>query len=156
MHERGRLESLPRRFICQTARGELAQFIINERHQILRSTAVAAADGVEDAGGVGHSLVLSSQGSGFKTDFQLNVPHRFSSQTCRAVMNRAKSLDATVTGFAPGGHARLAAMGRMFRNGTESGKLTKTESDSLHREMAALHQRLWTRTRNAAEAPAKS
>ncbi len=47
-------------------------------------------------------------------------------------------------------------MGLMFRNGRESGRLTKTETGSLHREMAALHRRLWTRTRNAAEAPAKS
>ena len=46
-------------------------------------------------------------------------------------------------------------MGLMFRNGRESGRLTKTESGSLTREMADLHQRLWTKTRNAAEAPAK-
>ena len=86
---------------------------------------------------------------------------------------------------AVGADARLAAMRLMIKSGTKSGKLTKTESGSLTRELEAierreelyrrsmekvtrgereklhgeisdLHQRLWTKTHNAAEAPAKS
>lgn len=85
---------------------------------------------------------------------------------------------------AVGADARLAAMRRMIEAGTASGRLTKTESGSLtrelegierreeqyrrsmdkvtrgereklHRDISDLHQRLYNKTHNAAEAPEK-
>lgn len=41
MHQRGRLQRLPRRLVEESSRGKLAQFIVNERKKFTGRLAVA-------------------------------------------------------------------------------------------------------------------
>ena len=50
MHERGGLEGLARRFIGHADRGQLAQFLENQRQQFVRGSGVALLDGLQHLG----------------------------------------------------------------------------------------------------------
>jgi hypothetical protein len=54
MHQRGRLERLPRLLIGEPRRGQLPQFVIDQRQELLGSPRVALGGGVEDGGDLVH------------------------------------------------------------------------------------------------------
>lgn len=60
MHQSCRLESIARSFIGHFVRREPAEFLINEREQLIGSLGITMFDGVEDARDVAHAF----QGSG--------------------------------------------------------------------------------------------
>src|SRR5581483_568105 len=55
MDERGGLEGLPGNFIRHFVRGEPAQFVVDQRKQLVRRGRLALADRVENPGHVTHS-----------------------------------------------------------------------------------------------------
>jgi hypothetical protein len=52
MHKCRRLERLSRFFLCQPLRREFAEFVVNERQQLLGSVRFALFDGGQDAGDI--------------------------------------------------------------------------------------------------------
>ena len=54
MHERGWLQGLAGRFVGHLVRGELAQFVINQRQQLIGGRGMAALDGLEQLRQFGH------------------------------------------------------------------------------------------------------
>ena len=48
MHQRRRLQGLAWRFVGHSRRGKFAQFVVNQRQQLLRSPFIPGADGLED------------------------------------------------------------------------------------------------------------
>jgi hypothetical protein len=52
VNEGRRLERLPRRFVGQIARGQPAQFLIDERQELSRSLRVAGLEGIQHYGDV--------------------------------------------------------------------------------------------------------
>ena len=54
VHQRGRLQRLPRLLVSQLGGGQFAQFVVHQRQQLLGSGRVAGFDLGQDAGDVGH------------------------------------------------------------------------------------------------------
>ena len=56
MHERGGLERVPGSFISHFDRGQFAQFLIDQRQQLIRSLEITLLDGVENACDITHEV----------------------------------------------------------------------------------------------------
>ena len=54
MHQGGRLQSLAGLLLCQLLGRQLAQFVIDERQQLIRRLRIALAHRVQDPGDVVH------------------------------------------------------------------------------------------------------
>ena len=54
MHERCGVERLPRLFLHELLRRELAQLVIDQREKPIRGVRIALIDGVQDVGNFGH------------------------------------------------------------------------------------------------------
>src|SRR5581483_2637405 len=56
VHQRRRLQRMPRRLSRHPVRRQPAQFVVNQRQQISRRTLLPSPDGIEENGDVAHGL----------------------------------------------------------------------------------------------------
>ena len=56
MYQRGRIERLPRFFVCKLLRGQFAQLVVDRRYKLVGGVRIALVDRLEDNGDVAHNL----------------------------------------------------------------------------------------------------
>jgi hypothetical protein len=61
MHQRRRLQRLPRLFVRESRRSELSQLIVHQRQKLLGGLRIAGIDAGQDAGNVGHGGIVRRQ-----------------------------------------------------------------------------------------------